>query len=626
MHCIHEHDHTPAYIQQLCALKARLAILKEKYEELKENEEQSSQASEETDAAKQIEDLLNTIISGLVSENEFEEYKKQQSKKGYLTEIDPIYITEQELKEILNSIFLGDSEPRYKKWIFDAIKDYVKKGDMSTYIAEYLRGHDVTQYIDVDRLVNQINNLFNNYYTKAEVDTKINTAKREINDTIAQGGSITRDQFGYTPAIQANNPNSYLIGTLKLANDEYRLYGKDIIGSSGDQSGNYDDSNIRSIIEDLRTRLNNIQTVTKEQIQNEVTYILNTFDWLRSNVDWGEVFHTSGWNQQFNAYMQSVGLVSADGTSATWSNLKQKYDEISAEVQAIRQSMNPDGTINYEMLQSALETYVDTKVGAAVVNAVSRYARTDANGNVLDWLASGFTSQATSTSSFAQMYSAMDGRVAAVQTEVTALKSTAILAAEFENRVAGVVATAVKEQSVLDLIADHIDLIADEVHVVSPNGQNEGVIDLAIDPQHGYPEIRVKASIEDPDDELIFGVLTDDSIHAGNITSNSLYGRSTSLFCGDGSARLANGNLWWDDQGLLHLQYADIRDSRFENVDTSDFKAQSVKISANVFQNNVWNTGMYLYNPNTPTAYKWHRVVVDQNGFLRVDMDSQGDL
>lgn len=624
MHCIHEHDHTPAYIQQLCALKARLAILKEKYEELKENEEQSSQASEETDTAKQIEELLNTIISGLVSENEFEEYKKQQAKKGYLTEIDPIYITEEELKEILKNLFISNDYPEYKKWLFDILKDYIKLSDVNLKISEYLQEHDITQFVDIQRLVDEINNLIDKYYTKDQIDNKISTTKNELITLINSGKTITKDQFGYAPAVTENTSNSYLIGTLTLPSNTYRLYGKDNTGSSGGP-GSYDDTNIRSIISNLQAQLNDIKEGNKTDIERTVKEIIYQFEWLKENVDWGEVFHTSGWNEGFNAYLQTVGLISPDGSVGQWTALKQSFDELSAQVTAIKQSIGENGELDFETLQNNLKSYVDVTTGNAVVNAVSKYALTDKDGYVLNWFASGFESQASRGGSFSQLYSTTERAVSALRTDVDDIKANAILAAQFDERVAGVIASATVSRAILDLIGDSVTITADSLNMVSRNPQNTGVIKFVYD-TNGFPEMSVKADDDDAEDELSFGIITTPSISASNITPTGQYSKSASLFFADGSARLANGNLWWDDQGLLHLQYADIRDSRFENIDTSDFEAQSVKISANVFQNNVWNTGMYLYNPNTPTAYKWHRVVVDQNGFLRVDMDSQGDL
>lgn len=187
MHCIHEHDHTPAYIQQLCALKAKLEVLKKKYEELKE-EQQSSEDSQNQDENKDIEDLINALTGDLANQDDLDEIIKIINSKKWLSDIPDYYVTENEVKEIL---------------------------------ANYYQNHK----IDVD---------LSNYYTKAYIDGIVSKLNSDISSVGSNG--YKESDFGYTAdSTTSQDSTKYKIGDIKLAGYTYPIYGKDAASSGQSQ-------------------------------------------------------------------------------------------------------------------------------------------------------------------------------------------------------------------------------------------------------------------------------------------------------------------------------------------------------------------------------------------------------
>ena len=250
-------------------------------------------------------------------------------------------------------------------------------------------------------------------------------------------------------------------------------------------------NNLQQLINQLRSDLDNLHLENEDAIKLLIKNIFLEADWLKNNFPVGEIFHTSGWQDNMNAYLQLVGLIDENGDVA-WSTILQKVNEIDLAVKTIQQSIGENGQLNLEVLESNLKTYVNGKI--AGLNLDSKYAVADENQNVIEWMTSGFKVQAGKQpgdegykTNFAEMYSdEFDGIRSATALMKTSIEhdvdnkisaAKAEIGTNIEGRLAGVITQSTLDSSVATLFAENTNT-GTKSAVLATVADDESTLDL----------------------------------------------------------------------------------------------------------------------------------------------------
>lgn len=86
--------------------------------------------------------------------------------------------------------------------------------------------------------------------------------------------------------------------------------------SGGGGGGSYDDSELRGLIEDLRSDLDALQADIVDTVSTTVEELLGEDEWLREHFPLDVLFNMDGWDEFLGAYVQRVGILTEDGD--TW--------------------------------------------------------------------------------------------------------------------------------------------------------------------------------------------------------------------------------------------------------------------------------------------------------------------
>lgn len=185
--------------------------------------------------------------------------------------------------------------------------------------------------------------------------------------------------------------------------------------------------NIDNLIEGLNSNINSLVIYNEEQIGDMINSAFEEYDWLKkkfSDVDWGEIFKWSEWNDKMSQYLAGIGVITESGA---------KWTELKADVNSIKTSItNIDGN---EVLNSHLEQYIEDKI--AGLNLSATYAKIEdlnnlsgdledlsaeiANKASLDLLA-GYVTKASLTA-YAKT-SDVDTKIGTVETKIDNLTDT----------------------------------------------------------------------------------------------------------------------------------------------------------------------------------------------------------
>lgn len=332
----------------------------------------------------------------------------------------------EDLKSLIADQTSGESTSTNNNY-YNTIKEYVENGGYIT--AEWFRENtrnfitrDEFQFNDPQDLIDID---LSDYATKAWVEGKLPT----YNPT-----TVT-----YQSSISSTDPNKYDIGTLTVNNTNYKIYGKNAAnsGSGGDTSDLQSQLDaINNTIRDIQSTLGNIHNYTEEEIQNLVNDLMDQYDLITSNHEWGELFHNSGFVDELNSYVQQVGFLDEDNKRVTWSELLQSFNQIKSAVNSIQLLTDENGNvINYEALSSIINQSVEDHI--ADLEMYTSWEYLNENRDLIDWMISGFRSQAQDGSSFAQVYSSTKEAIAALETKVTNQEATVTAAAQLGDAVSG---------------------------------------------------------------------------------------------------------------------------------------------------------------------------------------------
>lgn len=211
--------------------------------------------------------------------------------------------------------------------------------------------------------------------------------------------------------------------------------------TEGDGSG-YDDRWIRTWQTDVdgllstlqeelsrwRSEVDILQHNIESSVKGTLANALKDAQWLQENFPVDKVFHLDGWSDEMQGYLRDVGLITQqvqdDGTLKDvvgWTSLAQTVNELEGTVNRIV-SLS-DG--NVEAFISSMRQYIDDvdEANRAITDIKSLWAVQDDNQEVLEWMASGFMASVSSEETFADMYAATNGAIAAVTTRVTDLET-----------------------------------------------------------------------------------------------------------------------------------------------------------------------------------------------------------
>lgn len=342
-------------------------------------------------------------------------------------------------------------------------------------------------------------------------------------------------------------------------------------GEAGESS--YDDSEVRGLISQLESDLNQLSGDIDSTISTTVADRLADANWLRSNFPWGEVFHYDGWSSDMQAYLKTVGLIDTNG-NVGWSELSQTVSSIEGRV--INLEKNPGG--GSTMTGTEIIQAIDT-TNTPYTNMYSFYTNLDDDGNILKELVAGFKTQASSTGVQASQYAKAIGensegiagvitKVDTIQDEVSSVRTevgTKWSTTDGQNYVSGLVASATSDSAIASIIAKAdsdtyaaihtkvendqtlIGLIASRVDVTTSSftiGDDDGGYVHIYKASTLYGTIDITAG--DADD------YTNITTRIGGDPQDTV--EATNYIASNGSGYFAGGNFSWDTSGNVTVK------------------------------------------------------------------------
>ena len=313
--------------------------------------------------------------------------------------------------------------------------------------------------------------------------------------------------------------------------DEHKIYVKDQwFGGSGDGSGSgsgestvienpYDDTEVRGLISDVNSRLDNLVLLTQQDVQNTVTSMIADMRSFIDNFGWDAMFNDSGWDEEMRAYIQTVGFTDSENNQVSWSQFYQDFKTLQSVVSQINIG-DTDEDINYETIQAMINSTID---GNTAINEIkSKWALAAENEKVLKWLASGFAAQANQGGSFAQVYAAGQN---ANTTAISAL----------ETRV--------------DNVEDNVDSNTTAIASLSTRVDN-AISGLVTQAALNNATSAIYSQLDGVTASIATAVKKDAN---GRVTSSITFGADNVALNENGSGYLAGGNINWDTAGNVNM-------------------------------------------------------------------------
>ena len=205
--------------------------------------------------------------------------------------------------------------------------------------------------------------------------------------------------------------------------DEHKIYAKNNwFGGSGSGESTvveYDDTELRNSINTLSSRVDGLDTMTEQNVEEIVTPMIANIKSFVDGFTWEGMFNDNDWKRTMSSYILENLAINDDGNTVSYSQFYQAFKTLQGVVQDIEVASSSDEGITTDTIQSMIARTID---GNTIINWVKN------NQDVLNWLASGFTTQANQGGSFAQVYAAdktaTDNAISVLDDRVTAVEGT----------------------------------------------------------------------------------------------------------------------------------------------------------------------------------------------------------
>ena len=179
-------------------------------------------------------------------------------------------------------------------------------------------------------------------------------------------------------------------------------------GSDGNDGTSTTQKDIEDAIEDLQDRWDKLN----DKIEDEIKDLFQDWEFMKENLfdklDPDQIGSFSNFGEDdVDAYLQAIGMWKNDGDTKVyiWSEISQKINDISFDVNAIKSAQNGD----VDALRGWMKTYIDTELDTAFAELGALYANKDQTEKIIEWLYSGLVSGANSTGTWNSLYSAAVG-------------------------------------------------------------------------------------------------------------------------------------------------------------------------------------------------------------------------
>lgn len=272
--------------------------------------------------------------------------------------------------------------------------------------------------------------------------------------------------------------------------DEHKIYAKNNwFGGSGSGESTvieYDDTELRNSIDTLSSRVDGLDTITEQNVEEIVTQMIANIKSFVDGFTWEGMFNDNDWQRTMSSYILENLAINDDGNTVSYSQFYQAFKTLQGVVQDIEVASSSDEGITTDTIQSMIARTID---GNTIINWVKN------NQDVLNWLASGFTTQANQGGSFAQVYAAGQNAnttaISALETRVddvedgVANNTTAIasLSTRVDNAISGLVTQAALNNAT-SAIYSQIDNVTAAVATAvkkDANGNIESGVNISAD-------------------------------------------------------------------------------------------------------------------------------------------------
>ena len=159
-----------------------------------------------------------------------------------------------------------------------------------------------------------------------------------------------------------------------------------------------------TLVTNVSSRLDTEIQERDNNIQAKIEELMEDAAWLQENFPQGVTQWDAGWNQNVEAYLQTVGYWTTDGNNQTitqWSKLRQDLNSIETSVN----SLKVDGNLTQALTTSIQQLITDKIASLQLGTTYATVARVGDVEKVLEWMYSGLESSASGDITFSEMSS-----------------------------------------------------------------------------------------------------------------------------------------------------------------------------------------------------------------------------
>ena len=159
-----------------------------------------------------------------------------------------------------------------------------------------------------------------------------------------------------------------------------------------------------TLVTNVSSRLDTEIQERDNNIQAKIEELMEDATWLQENFPQGVTQWDAGWNQNLEAYLQTVGYWTKDGNNQTitqWSKLRQDLNSIETSVN----SLKVDGNLTQALTTSIQQLITDKIASLQLGTTYATVARVGDVEKVLEWMYSGLESSASEDITFSEMSS-----------------------------------------------------------------------------------------------------------------------------------------------------------------------------------------------------------------------------